>query len=626
MGARSTLQGAGGLLGAIGGDAANHYLVPGQQPSYRDAAGALADKIGLPRPQSSQERVMGDIGEGLTGTALTMGGGSLLNVGRNVALQGVNRVGQFFTAQPKLQIASTATGAGAAGMSRESGGGQGQQLLAGLAGGLSPGIASTAVAAATRGAIRGTSGATVQRNLNDFAALGTTPSVGQATQRNSMQGIEALLSGGPTSTGVMSRFANKQADDIGNGLQNMADGFYRNASSERAGRAVEKGIDAFSKGMASTRGKLYEAADALIPPQTQVPLTNARTTLANLTTIPKGADATGGSFVNPMIKELAERLEKDLVASRTAGPMGTLAPGAAGIPYETVRAIRTRIGKELADFSLSTDRPTAQLKELYGALSRDIDEVAASQGPAAAMAAKRANDFYRASANRLEQLERVVDKNGGPEKVYNAVMAGTRDGGTTLRAVMQSLPKDGQRAMTGAVIKRMGLANPGMQDATGEAFSAQTFLTNWNKVSPEARKALFDRHGLGFTRDMDRIASVAQNLREGSQVFANPSGSANKVAAYGYATSLVMSLLDPSFATTGSLVAGGIGANVAARAMVHPRFVRWLARSTQWPKGSAVSQINALRNIGEKEKDPELVEIADYLSEQAASNKAEAQP
>lgn len=111
----------------------------------------------------------------------------------------------------------------------------------------------------------------------------------------------------------------------------------------------------------------------------------------------------------------------------------------------------------------------------------------------------RANNYYKMSASRLDQLERVVDKNGGPEKVYAAAMSGTKDGGTTLRAVMQALDQEGQRAVTGAVLKRMGLASAGQQGAEGAEFSAQTFLTNWNKLSPEARRALFDRYGPSFS-------------------------------------------------------------------------------------------------------------------------------
>jgi hypothetical protein len=252
--------------------------------------------------------------------------------------------------------------------------------------------------------------------------------------------------------------------------------------------------------------------------------------------------ATGDQFVNPQIRSLAGRIEQDIAASRTAGPMGTLSPTAGGLGYQTVRDIRTSIGRELADFSLSTDRPTKQLKQVYAALSQDLEEAAKLQGPKAAQAMSRANSYFKMSASRLDQLERVVDKNGGPEKVFAAAMSGTRDGGTTLRSVMQSLDQKGQRAVTGAVLKRMGLASPGQQGAEGAEFSAQTFLTNWNKLSPEARRALFDRYGKGFSNDMDRIARVAENIKNGSQVFANPSGTANRAAAITYGGALVGSL------------------------------------------------------------------------------------
>jgi|GEM_PF-5032963 len=80
--------------------------------------------------------------------------------------------------------------------------------------------------------------------------------------------MESLLGGAPTSAGAIDRFARKQAADIGEGLQANAEGFYRNASAERAGRAVERGINVFAKGVEDKRGELYKAADALIPPET----------------------------------------------------------------------------------------------------------------------------------------------------------------------------------------------------------------------------------------------------------------------------------------------------------------------------------------------------------------------
>lgn len=614
FGGRSVLQGVGGLVGALGGDAFNHYIgnpiarTLGMQETapYREVGAQLADKMNLPKAQTAGDRVMGDVGEALTGTGLTLGLGGLLNTGRSAVTSAVpavrSRLAELLTAQPKLQAVSTATGSGAAAATREGGGGTGAQTLAGLVGGLSPAVATSGGAATLRGLIRGTSGETMQDNIAAFRATGATPSVGQAAGNKRMQGAESLLAGAPTSTRVMGRFAEQQADNIGSGLQAQADRLFPNASAERAGRAVERGVDIASKNIGATRKALYWNVDRLIPSNTTVPMTRTQQTLAALTTPTPGAKATSGSLINPRIAQLANDVATDLKAG-----------GGAGIPYEAVKSIRSRIGEELSDFALSADRPTAQYKRLYAALSQDMEDAARQRGPEAMQAVRRANTYFRASAERLEQLERVVDRNGGPEKIYNAVMSGTKDGGTTLRAVMQSLPKEGQRAITGAVIKRMGLANPGMQDAAGGAFSSQTFLTNWNNVSAEAKRALFDRHGKQFAASMDQVAQVAENIRNGSRVFANPSGTANRSAAYGYVISLLGSLGTGHMGTFGGLAAGGVGANVMARAFTNPAFVNWLARSTTVPIGALPAQLQTVRQLAEAQGDESVVEVTNAL-------------
>lgn len=616
LGARSVMQGAGGLIGALGGDAFNAYvvnpieralhkpttaeLVSGQSSApvarpYREIAGNLADKAGLPQPQTARERVVGDVGEALTGTALTMGTGA--------ALGPTNRLGQFLTAQPGLQAVSTATGAGAAGVTREQGGTQGQQLAAGLAGGLGPGLAGAGAAATTRGLVRGRSGEAMQQTIDDFRAVGATPSVGQASGNWLLQGGENLLSGAPTSAGVMNRFAERQAGDIGEGLQSTAEGIARNASGERAGRSIERGIDTFAKNARAQQRALYWQADRFIPEQTPVPTSNTWQSLVAMTTPTPGATATTGALVSPKVIQLRDNLMQDLAA------------GNGRLPYSALKAVRTQIGEQISDFSLTPDAPTRQLRQIYGALSRDMEAAAKAQGPEAERAARRANNYTRVLSDRLEQVQRIVDKNGGPERIFTAAMTGTRDGGTTLRSVMQSLPKEGQEMVTGAVIKRMGLANPGQQDAAGDAFNAATFLTNWNKVSPEAKRALFDRHGPQFSASMDRIARVADNIKQGSKVFANPSGTANRGAAITYGAGLVASLFDPSGATMTGLVGGGIAANAAARMLTNPSVVRRLAQATELPIGSIPAFINAVRVEGEKNEDEDLLQLAGQLQQ-----------
>lgn len=743
FGVRSALQSAGGLLGAVGGDAFNNYVANpvaravGMQESrpYREEASALADRLGLPKAQTAGDRVLGDVGEALAGTGLTLGAGGGINalaaMGPRAAQAGVspalriaapaeNRLASLLTAQPGLQAVSAATGAGASSTARESGASQGNQLIAGLVGGLGPGLASAGGGAALRGVVRGTSGEQMRNTLANFERLGATPSVGQASGNRMVQGVENLLAGGPTSAGVMNRFATRQGEDIGAGLRNVADDLTRNASGERAGRAIKAGIygeNGFTQQFKRNQDELFAKVDEFIPPDRGVLLGNTRATLESLNNPIKSAGApnTARLFRNGRISTIGNAVESDLAiptqpqvsldeavakvnqlyasrdaATQDAGRFAAFAndqanaanryypvsgqprvPGrytpaqqnvapaeqaaaeATGIarervsqaaeieqtlgdltaaaqasggrlPYEAVKKLRTLVGQELQDAGLMSNFPRSKFKALYAALSEDLSGAAKEAGPAATAAYNRANLYTRAGMKRVEDIESVIDRAGGPEKVFQAAMAGTRDGGSTLRAVMQSLPEEGQKAVTGAVIKRMGLANPNAQDATGEAFSAATFLTNWNKVSPEAKRALFDRYGKDFSRDVDRIARVADNVKSGSQVFANPSGTANRAAAMTYGAALVGSLFTGG--TTG-LVASGLGANVAARWLTNPKTVQMLARATTLPESAVPAFINYLTQQADKTQDPDMAELAAELGRtqsevgQAANNR-----
>lgn len=628
IGGRQVLQGAYGLYGALGGDLLDHYVLGpidrtlGTEGTafqlgtggrgYRQAASDLADSQGMYKPQTAQDRVYSDIGEALTGTGLTMGLGAGINALANAGKipQAATRVGDFLTAQPALQTISSATGAGASGAVRESGGSQGAQLAAGLLGGLGPGIASAGTGAAVRGAVRGRSGAKMQQTIDDFAKLGATPSVGQASGNRLIQGAESLLAGGPTSAGVMGKFAERQSDNIGAGLRKMADNMTPNASAERAGRAIERGAELFGRNVGAQKRALYWQADQYIPGNTPVGLSNTVQAVTRLTTPMQGAAATTGSLINPRIAALRQNLQQDLAA------------GNGQITYDALKRIRTDIGEQITDFSLSPETPTRELKQLYAALSRDMEAAAKAQGPQAVAAAKRANNYTRVAADRMEQVQRVIDKNGGPAKVFNAAMEGTKDGGTTLRAVMQSLPKDGQQAVTAAVIKRMGMPTPGQAGLNGaEQFSAATFLTNWNRISPEAKRALFDRHGPQFSRDMDRIARVAANIKDGSKVFANPSGTANRAAAIGYWVSMLGALTTGQAQVAGGLALTGSGANGAARLLTTPWAVKWLANSTALPVGSIASQATTLRKLAERHDDQEIMQLASALEEQARNDQ-----
>ena len=115
-----------------------------------EIASGAADAMGLPKPHTAQERVVGDA------TRLLAGTGGMLGASRAIAqLPGmVGTVGAGMAANPTAQLTS-ATGAGVmGGLSREGGGNEMQQagaaLIGGVAGGMVPGAANAAVNAGKR--------------------------------------------------------------------------------------------------------------------------------------------------------------------------------------------------------------------------------------------------------------------------------------------------------------------------------------------------------------------------------------------------------------------------------------------------------------------------------------------
>lgn len=287
------------------------------------------------------------------------------------------------------------------------------------------------------------------------------------------------------------------------------------------------------------------------------------------------------------------------------------------LPYTAIKQLRTLVGTELADAGPLSDVPRSKWKALYGALSADMEAAAEAAGPKAVRDLKRANGYHRAGMRRMDYIESVIDRHGGPEAVFRATTAGTKEGATTLRAVMQSLPPDAQKSVSATVLRRLGRAAAGSQDDIGSQFSTERFLTNWNNLSTPAKAVLFDRYGKGFRQDMDQVAKVAANLREGSQVFRNPSGTAGAAAQTSAAAGFVAALVSGQPAVAAAIAGGVAGAGVTARLMTSPSVVSWLAKGTLAPR----SAMPALLAQAARSNDSDLRELAQYLEQTTEANE-----
>jgi hypothetical protein len=433
------------------------------------------------------------------------------------------------------------------------------------------------VAPTPAGIVTGAAPDVMGENIAAFNDAGADPSLAQAAGTRRMQFLESALSKIPGGAGVMQKAATQQAADLRGGVDQTIDQLAPGGvSPERAGRAISQGITGpggFKDQFNAKAGQLYDAVDQHIPSDSPVDVTS---TLAALDRVAKPnplAPNTTAALISPKIASIRDALQSDL------GEGGTT------LPYGALADLRSRVGSMLTGSELVTDIPRAQVKQLYGGLSDDLRGAAVAAGPDAVQAFNRASTYYRAGMGRMDTLANVLDKNGGPEQIFNGAMAGTKDGATRLRSVMQSLAPEQQQVVASTVFKRMGQATASNQNAAGDVFSPDTFLTNYNRMSPDAKSALFDR--FPDLRDQaDNLADVAQNLREGSKVFRNASGTAageNQTNTIHNALLLALgagggegyhALGPKGVALAAAVPAAAYG---GARAMTSPSVVNWAA-------------------------------------------------
>jgi hypothetical protein len=577
---------------------------------FTGAAGGMDEMFPPLAPRNGAERFVDRASQALTGAATGIGvGGSLIAGAGPVA----SRVGNTLVQNPGIQGISAVTGTAGAEGARQAGAGDVGQLAAGLAGAMAPTATVAGGAASMRGVVRGGEAGRQQleRNVADFGRLGTTPTVGQGTEGRVQRAIESLLSRAPGGAGPLSSRGEGQARELGDAIEARAAQLMGRTSGEQAGRQIERSIrgpGGFIENWRAAQKRAYDALDEFIPGDRGVDVRNTMRVLAELNEAIPHAGHVSGQFRNSRLASIQHDLMLDVQSDSLINQPGFL-------PYEALKKLRTLVGNEMSEVGLVSDVPKSKWKALYAALSTDLENAAAAAGPKARGTWERANTITRAGMARIEKLESVIDRNGGPEAVFRAAMAGTREGASTLRAVMQSVDDTGRKMISATVLRRMGLAKPGAQNELGDQFSTETFLTNWNSLSKEAKSALFDRFGNTFREDMDSLARVAANLRSGSQVFRNPSGTAQATTQAATAGAFAMALLTGRVGTA-AMIAGGVGAgNVVARAMTNPKFVRWLAQATKVPRGAYGAKVNQLAQWAKASGDEDLARMAALLEQ-----------
>lgn len=202
-----------------------------------------------------------------------------------------------------------------------------------------------------------------------------------------------------------------------------------------------------------------------------------------------------------------------------------------GFDYEGAKQVLSdlktdhRAKEELLRVSKAKDT----LGRVARAMEEDVTGTMINNGrEGAAGAFKTANAYWRQRVETLDDaLEPILGPNVVPEQILeniNAMARGRKGGVQRLVRVINSLPEDERGSIRATIVDRLGRAKAGMQDAGGEVFSPAEFLTNWNKMSPEAKVALFGRDRR-LTQALNDIAILADSTKQ-AQRFVNQSQTA----------------------------------------------------------------------------------------------------
>ena len=294
---------------------------------------------------------------------------------------------------------------------------------------------------------------------------------------------------------------------------------------------------------------------------------------------------------------------------------------------KSLREMRSRVRRLAAGVS-DTERNTmtiadmdgmqsALTDDLVGLLKRNADAYRKNQDHETAGSIERsigmfrkADGFYRDLKERelaLKSLTGAERMEGVAQKLVNAAKSGTKGDMVLMHKVRSIIRDDEWDNFAASIIHELGAPKPsarGMSADTG--FSLQSALTNFNSMSPSARRILF-RGGKDAERvqALDDLFRTVKNLAQ-FESLANSSKTTTNAVALGTPIMLGgLSLL----ASWKMAALSALGAYGVAKFLASPAYVRLLTRAVKLKQKGAKREAVAVQFAKMKQlavNDPEI--------------------
>lgn len=447
-----------------------------------------------------------------------------------------------------------------------------------------------------------TAGQSAARMLEDFTKAGVRPTAGAVSGKKWMQALESMLSQSPAGEGQIKQALGETFDGLKTKIKEVANqynppkmsaggsGYDKEATGQTLLQGVKQSINTFKQ-----RGnELFKVLDQYVKPDAPITINNTQAVLNNINnritstaTDPEQAKRLVSILEDPMVARFRKGLTETVEEVGENGAVIKTQRPIAETNYQQIKELRSIIGPKA--FARPPPENAKELRELYFALSDDMGEAATRYGGEKGTAAfNRANRYWSNFAERNKKyLDPLLNAESRPAQIINKALAGAKDGHINIRNIKTGIPDDIWDTFAGYKIREMGLAKSGGQNVDGDAFSVNTFLTNWNNINRRAKDALFGTRADPRRRALDRLARVSASLKD-SQSVINTSNTALHNRLFSIITfggpSALTALGTESIPAGIATGAGAVSATLASTKalstlMTSPKFINWLAKA-----------------------------------------------
>lgn len=418
--------------------------------------------------------------------------------------------------------------------------------------------------------------------INDLNILGIDPTFGLLSNRRSIANIEEVLLGNPFAADTLIKQRNRLLNDIKNASERISTKYgVASKDSEEAGFLIQNAVQNARQKFKARQNTLYGAAyDAAGDVGTN--LSSLKELKTNLQSQLDAAPTTLKGDIQPVINQI-NGIIKDSNANNGV------------LPLSVLRTIRTQIGKNLGPIKGKVriaKEGDEYLSSIYSALTKDMnDAVKLADNPNALALLSKADRYTRMNNNlNVRKVFDEIDRRKLPSQVYDFATQGSDAGASRINSILRNLNGEERGALAATIFGKLGYKKNVSDDT---AFSVATFLTNWKKLNPKAKQALFGagkyREAANEINSLIRIMDVvdeagkSENISRTATKLLNASTLNSLLIAGGAVTYGVFGGAGSQYALAGAgtLTTVALAPAAAAELITSPKFIRWLKGTTQ---------------------------------------------